>query len=103
DAYESVQPLIRQAIEGGAATALGYTGLSEYISERFGGSLSRLGGETRREGVRELAWAGMSTRAIAPVVGVSDRQVRRDVSGGTDVPPEPLAKVTETTKTETYV
>jgi len=33
----------------------------------------------RREVVRELTSAGMSTRAIAPVVGVTDRQVRYDV------------------------
>lgn len=39
--------------------------------------------------VRMLSDEGMSTRAIAPIVGASDRQVRRDVSGGTNVPPDP--------------
>lgn len=38
--------------------------------------------------------AGMSTRAIAPVVGASDRQVRRDIAGGPDVPPDPAGDPT---------
>ncbi|GAA1639184.1 hypothetical protein GCM10009700_27680 [Brevibacterium sanguinis] len=43
----------------------------------------------RQDMVRMLSDEGMSTRAIAPIVGASDRQVRRDVSGGTNVPPDP--------------
>lgn len=84
DAYESVMPLIREAIERDAATALGYSGLPEYVTDRFGGALGRLGIETRREVVRELTAGGMSTRAIAPVVGASKSQVDRDRRG---VPP----------------
>lgn len=79
DNYVAVMPLIREAIERRAWDALGYSGVSAYVSECFGDALAHLGVEVRREVVRELTEAGMSTRAIAPVVGVSDRQVRYDV------------------------
>lgn len=43
----------------------------------------------RRPVVAQLSAAGMSTRAIAPVVGVSDMQVRRDRQVRPDVAPAP--------------
>lgn len=84
--YAAVLPAIREAIEKRDDLALGYRSVSEYVADRFGGALTNLGLDVRREVVRELTQAGMSSRAIAPVVGVSDRQVRRDLPTGTDVP-----------------
>jgi hypothetical protein len=37
--------------------------------------------------VAELTTQGMSTRAIAPIVGATDRTVRNDVAGGKSFPP----------------
>ena len=90
DNYVAVMPLIREAIERGAWSVLGYSGVSEYVSSCFGDALTHLGVEVRREVVRELTAAGMSTRAIAPVVGVDPKTVRNDQrSGGEMSPPDP--------------
>jgi hypothetical protein len=92
DNYQAVLPMIREAIEKRDDLALGYRSVGEYVANRFGGALNNLGIEVRREVVRELTEAGMSTRAIAPVVGVSKDTVQRDfaaVSHETPQAPEP--------------
>ena len=78
DNYTAVLPMIRQAIEMRDDVALGYRSVGDYVSDRFGGALTNLGIEVRREVVRELTSAGMSTRAIAPVVGADFTTVYRD-------------------------
>ena len=89
DNYTSVLPLIREAIEKRDDIALDYRSVGEYVSDRFGGALTRLGIEVRREVVRELTDAGLSTRAIAPVFGVSRMAIQRDIEAGvTTVTPE---------------
>jgi hypothetical protein len=89
DTWAGALPLIREAIERNAYSALGYASHGAYVSDRFGDSLSKLGVELRREIVRELTEAGLSTRAIAPVVGVSDYTVRQDQrAGARDLAPE---------------
>lgn len=87
--YVAVMPLIREAINRNAHAVLGYASPGAYIKDRFGDSLGKLGAELRREVVKELSAAGLSTRAIAPVVGVSREQVRRD-AGDTFVSPAPI-------------
>src|SRR5215207_4766182 len=62
DNYETVMPLIRQAIDRKAYEALGYTSFGAYAVERFGNSLSRLGIDLRRAVVLELTEDGLSTR-----------------------------------------
>lgn len=92
DNYAAVMPMIRESIEKQDHAALGYRSVGEYVADRFGGSLQRLGVDVRRAVVGELTAAGMSTRAIAPVVGVSREAVRRDVSaiaGDNTVSPAP--------------
>lgn len=93
DNYVAVMPLIREAIDRQAWSVLGYSGVSEYVSECFGDALAQLPPNVRREVVAELAASGMSSRAIAPVVAVSDRMVRKDLaavhSGGNQVPTSP--------------
>lgn len=90
DNYAAVLPMIREAIERQAHVALGYRSPGEYVADRFGNSLAKLGVHVRREVVRELTEAGLSTRAIAPVVGVNNATVYRDrqVAGVADATPE---------------
>lgn len=78
DNYTAVMSLIREAIEQHDDETLGYRSPGEYVADRFGGSLKRLGIDTRRAVVGELTAAGLTARAIAPVVGVSDWTVCRD-------------------------
>lgn len=77
--YLAVMPLIREAVARNAHAVLGYPSPGAYIKDRFGESLAKLGAELRREVVRELSSAGLSTRAIAPVVGVSNKTVHQDL------------------------
>jgi len=76
---------IRQARDGQAHTALAYKSWPDYVQTEFADVLPRLDREPRRELVAALTETGMSSRAIAPVVRITDRQVRRD-AGGTSVP-----------------
>jgi len=80
--YVAVMPLIREAINRNAFAVLGYASHGAYIKDRFGDSLAKLGAEMRREVVKELSTAGLSTRAIAPVVGVSHVTVKNDIDAG---------------------
>lgn len=89
DNYAAVMPMIRDAIEKRDDLALGYRSPGEYVADRFGGSLQRLGMEVRRAVVGELTAAGLSTRAIAPVVGVSNKTVHQDLQVLPEVTPEP--------------
>lgn len=84
---DAVLPLIREAAETRAHEALGYKSWSAYVSTEFGSLLGRLQTQDRQPLVQQMAALGMSTRAIAPVVGTSHTTVERDLSGGTDVPP----------------
>lgn len=78
DNYRAVLPMIREAIEKRDDLALGYRSPGDYVSDRFGQALAGLGIEVRRAVVGELTAAGLSTRAIAPVVGVHFDTVARD-------------------------
>lgn len=78
DNLEQVLPLIGEALTREAWRALDYASPTAYVSERFAGALTRLPIEVRRPVVAQLSAAGMSTRAIAPIVGVSQKTVDRD-------------------------
>lgn len=82
DDYEQVVPLIGEALTRNAWKSLGYASPTDYVSERFSGSLKRLPLEVRRPVVKELSEAGMSTRSIAPVIGASRMAVQRDLDSG---------------------
>ena len=90
ESIEKVQRLLAEAKDGGAHVALGYGehGWAKYMADLFGERPLRLPRDQRKELVGYLAGEGMSSRSIAPIVGATDRQVRRDISGGTFVPPE---------------
>lgn len=72
--------LIREAQDGEAHKALGIASWTEYVSQVFSDTpLMQLTRDQRRELVSELADEGMSTRAIAPIVGASHMSVARDL------------------------
>lgn len=72
--------------------ALGYASWGDYIKGEFNHAPLSLPREERKAVVSLLRGQGMSTRAIAPVIGVDKDTVRRDLSGGVNTPPdsEPL-------------
>lgn len=80
---------VAEAHERRADLALGYDSWDSYVAAELRPS-EGIAAEVRRELVGLLSAHGMSSRAIAPVVGVSDRHVRRDVAAqvGRDVPPD---------------
>jgi hypothetical protein len=78
-AYEAALPLIKEAYARQAHKALGYDTWESYVHDRFDDLLLRLGVDLRRRVARELAEAGMSTPAIAPILGVGQSTVDRDL------------------------
>lgn len=97
---EKMADLIDQAIVGSAWLALGYQSWTAYVAEEFGGILPRLDREPRREFIRELNSRGMSTRAIAPVVGVDNATVSRDLARVASATPETPQGGEETSATD---
>ncbi len=81
DSIELVIPMIEAAKNGNAHQALGYQSWTAYVADKFGGTLARLGKSERLPFVELLAAQGMSTRAIASVVGTSHQTVANDMAG----------------------
>jgi len=79
DGMEKVQGLVEQARDGNAHLALGYASWTAYLSDTLGSEPLRLPRDQRQELVGYLAGEGMSTRAIAPVVGVTHETVAQDL------------------------
>lgn len=80
ETLDKLAELIDQARTGSAWLALGYRSWTEYVSSEFADVLPRLDREPRQEFVRELASRGMSTRAIAPIIGANHVTVARDLA-----------------------
>jgi hypothetical protein len=78
DQMDKLSELITEAQQGGAHLALGYRSWTEYVAAEFTANPLRLDRDDRRQLVAKLSDAGMSTRAIAPVVGVSHMAVAND-------------------------
>lgn len=92
ESIEKLHALVDEAKAGNAHLALGYASWTAYLSDVLGDEPLRLARDQRQELVGFLAGEGMSSRAIAPIVGVTDRQVRTDMTGGgKNFPPEPKA------------
>lgn len=89
EGVERLQALVAEAQAGQAHVALGYPSWTAYLADVMGDEPMRLARDERREVVAWLAGEGMSTRAIAPIVGQSHMTVARDLSGVTDVTPAP--------------
>ena len=80
EAKEKLVGLIRQAREGWAHEALGFKSWTAYAEAVCSDTpLMQLTRDQRRELVSELSDEGMSTRAIAPIVGASQKTVDRDL------------------------
>ncbi|MGI8433741.1 MAG: hypothetical protein ACR2LE_03250, partial [Nocardioidaceae bacterium] len=94
---ESVLSLIEQARAASVHEVLGYRSWTEYVADKFGGTLTRIGKAERLPIVELLAEQGMSTRAIATVVGVSQPQVVRDRQVIHRVSPDGRAGVSDET------
>ena len=97
DQLEKLQTLLNEARDGEAWRVLGYASWTAYLADVMGEQPLRLPRDERQQIVGYLAGEGMSSRAIAPIVGASPSQVKRDaqvaqmgqVPGVTNVPPEP--------------
>lgn len=91
---DSLGALVADAYQRRADLALGYDSWSAYADAEFAEQTRNLAAPIRRELVGRLTEAGMSTRAIAPAVGVaSDSTVRADLAKVRDHrAPDPLAE-----------
>lgn len=87
---------VDRAKAGSAHIALGYKSWTAYLSDVLGEEPMRLARAESKDFALMLADQGMGSRAIAPIVGRSDRQVRRDIAGGTNVPREPAPEFVDT-------
>src|SRR5690625_1200770 len=89
EARDKLIGYVEEAREGSAHLALGYTSWTAYLAEVLGEEPMRLARDERREVVKLLSDEGMSTRAIAPIVGVTRQrvsQLRNEVAN--HLPPE---------------
>ena len=81
--------------QGRAWIALGYSSWDALCDTELGGARIALPRQQRQEVVCDLRESGMSTRAIASAVGVTDMTVRRDLeSSATNVAVVALATIT---------
>lgn len=80
DDLERLRKLVHEAKAAEDHIALGYPSWTAYLADLFGAEPLRLARDVRRELVAELAAQGMSTRAIAPIVGATKSQVARDIA-----------------------
>lgn len=86
---ETLQHLLNEARDGEAWRALGYASWTAYLSDVMGDRPLRLPRDERQQIVGYLAGEGMSSRAIAPIVGISYDTVQRDIRGDRNLSPEP--------------
>ena len=100
EAKAKVLALVDEAKAGAAHIALGYKSWTAYLSDVLSDEPLRLARDDRRELVTRLADEGMSTRAIAPIVGADHVTVSRDIAASTvanETVDEKLAPVVRTT------
>lgn len=79
EGMEKLQGLVAEAKAGNAHVALGYPSWTAYLADVLGKEPMRLDRAERQELVGYLAGEGMSTRAIAPIVGVDNKTVHNDL------------------------
>lgn len=84
--------LVQEAKDGNAHLALGYASWTAYLAEVLGDEPMRLARGERQEMVQMLSAEGMSTRAIAPIVGTTHKTVVKDLQEHLvpEVPREPV-------------
>ena len=79
DQANEVQAILDEARTSKDHLALGYQSWTAYMLGEYAGLLAELKSGNRREVVSSLTAAGMSTRAIAGVVGTSQKTVVKDL------------------------
>lgn len=79
--------------QGRGWLALGYESWDECCDAEFDGARIKLPREDRREVVASMADQGMSNRAIAAAIGVSEPTVRRDQGASNDAPDPKVAAI----------
>lgn len=92
DGLFKLRNLVDEAKRSNVWQVLGYQSWTAYLADTLADEPMRLGRDERQEIVGYLAGEGLSTRAIAPIVGVSKAQVAVDVKSTTPVQnwtPEP--------------
>lgn len=82
EGFEKLHALVAEAKAGNVHVVLGYPSWTAYLADVLGKEPMRLAADERRELVAYLSGEGMSTRAIAPIVGVSVGQVHADRTAG---------------------
>ena len=87
DGLENLCPLVIEAWQRRAWAALDYADWDAYVAAEFGDLLQNIPRIGRVETVKALTEAGMSIRAITPVVGMSKSQIARDVQVSHDGTP----------------
>lgn len=87
--------LVDEAQRSNAWQVLGFKSWTAYLADTLGSEPMRLKRDERQELVAYLSGEGMSTRAIAPIVGVSREQVRKDVAGDTKLSPADAVPVVD--------
>ena len=92
EAKAKLLQLVQDAKDGNVHEVLGYASWTAYLAETLGDEPMRLARDERQEMVKVLSGEGMSTRAIAPIVGVSNYTVSKDRQSGvspSNTSPEP--------------
>lgn len=88
EARTKLQELVAEAKSGNAHLALGYASWTAYLADVLGEEPMRLARGERQEMVQMLSAEGMSTRAIAPIVGADHVTVSRDLGRVANATPE---------------
>jgi len=87
DAVDGLKAAMWDAKERGVHVALGYASWTAYLAQEFKDAGVGLDTKTRRGLVHQLSAMGMSTRAVAAVVGVSHVQIAADAQVLSDLTP----------------
>jgi len=85
--------LARTALASQDHIELGYPSWTAYLTDALGGAAKGVDRVLRRELVVQMHEMGMSTRAIAPIVGVDNATVHRDLERVANATPETGARV----------
>lgn len=79
DGLFKLRNLVEEAKRSNVWQVLGYPSWTAYLADTLADEPMRLGRDERQELVGYLSGEGLSTRAIAPIVGVSERTAAYDV------------------------
>jgi hypothetical protein len=98
---DKLKALVAEAKESESHIALGYASWQAYLADVLGETPMRLERDTRQALVAELTTQGMSTRAIAPIVGVDNATVHRDLGRVANATPAPAPVVEQSWSPDT--